>query len=170
MKHVVAGRLGASWGPTRPARFGHDDDPMGKPRAFTLIEVLVVVSIISYLVALMLPSLSKARESSRSAVCATNQHQLAVAATAYTAANADWMNPIEDWWPSSTDADRVEVTFRVILFPYAGRNQNVFDCPAERMYIYSDGYSAADERRTLSLNGPTTTDRDRYPYIYGIKH
>ncbi|HPD29824.1 MAG TPA: prepilin-type N-terminal cleavage/methylation domain-containing protein [Phycisphaerae bacterium] len=139
-------------------------------RAFTLIEVLVVISIIGYLIALLLPSLSNARELSRSAVCAHNQHQLAVAATAYTVANADWMNPIEDWWPSSTDPDRVEVTFRVILFPYAGRSQHVFDCPAERMYIYSDGFSQADEDRTRSLNGPTTSDRERYPYIYGIKH
>lgn len=138
--------------------------------AFTLIEVLIVVSIISLLVSTLLPSLGKARESARTAVCASNQHQLVVAATAYASTNKDWLNPIEDWWPSSTDSDRVEVTFRVILFPYAGRNQYVFDCPAERMYIYSDGYSEADEHRTLSLNGPTTTDRERYPVIYGIKH
>jgi len=138
--------------------------------AFTLIEVLVVVSIISLLVSLLLPSLSQAREAAKVLVCASNQRQLAVAATTYTAANKDWMNPIEDWWPSSTDPDRVEVTFRVILFPYAGRAQHVFDCPSERMYIYGDGYSDADECRTQSLNGPTTTDRERYPYIYGIKH
>ncbi|NMC82488.1 MAG: PEP-CTERM sorting domain-containing protein, partial [Armatimonadetes bacterium] len=35
---------------------------------------------------------------------------------------------------------------------------------------YSDGFSEADENRTTALSGPTTTDRERYPYIYGIIH
>lgn len=43
--------------------------------AFTLIEVLVVVAIIALLLAIMLPSLTKAREQSRRAVCATQIKQ-----------------------------------------------------------------------------------------------
>lgn len=127
--------------------------------AFTLIEILVVVSLISLLMSLLMPAFRHAREATKSSVCASNQRQLAVAATAYTAANRDWMNPIEDSRPSSTAADCVEATFRVILFPFAGRCQHVFDCPAECLYIYGDpaSHSEADERRTRSLSGLTTT-------------
>jgi len=107
--------------------------------AFTLVEDLVVVFIISLLVSLLMPSLSEARESTRAAVCAPNQRQLAIAPTVYTASNKNWMNPIEDRRPSSTGSHRVEVTYRVILFPYAGHAQHAFNCSAERKYIYADG-------------------------------
>lgn len=46
-------------------------------RAFTLIEVLVVVAIIALLVAILLPSLQAAREEARAAVCASNLKQCA---------------------------------------------------------------------------------------------
>lgn len=44
--------------------------------AFTLIEVLVVVAIIALLVAILLPSLQRARESTRNAICASNMKQI----------------------------------------------------------------------------------------------
>jgi prepilin-type N-terminal cleavage/methylation domain-containing protein/prepilin-type processing-associated H-X9-DG protein len=49
-------------------------------RAFTLIEVLVVIAIIGALVALLLPAIEMARESSRRSSCASNLRQQAVAA------------------------------------------------------------------------------------------
>src|SRR3954463_3680290 len=46
---------------------------------FTLVEVLVVIAIIGALIALMLPALEMARESSRRSHCANNLRQQAVA-------------------------------------------------------------------------------------------
>ncbi len=52
---------------------------MSKRKAFTLIEVLVVVSIIAVLIAVLLPSLSAARHQAKITKCAANLHMLGVA-------------------------------------------------------------------------------------------
>ena len=53
-------------------------------RAFTLIEILVVVAIIGLLVAILLPSLRRAREQAKTTVCMTQIRQLMTAALMYT--------------------------------------------------------------------------------------
>jgi prepilin-type N-terminal cleavage/methylation domain-containing protein/prepilin-type processing-associated H-X9-DG protein len=57
---------------------------LGLPRAFTLIEVLVVVAIIALLVSILLPSLATARTLMKSTVCLSQLRQMAIAAQAYT--------------------------------------------------------------------------------------
>lgn len=56
---------------------------MRSRRAFTLIELLVVVAIIALLVAILMPSLSRARDSARRLTCTSNVHQIAMAANMY---------------------------------------------------------------------------------------
>lgn len=53
------------------------------PRAFTLLELLTVVAIISALVALSATALSGARKSVRSSVCLSNLRQLGASCSAY---------------------------------------------------------------------------------------
>ena len=57
--------------------------------AFTLIEVLVVVAIIALLLAILLPSLSKARELSRRTVCAVQQKEFAKGTLMYLVDSRD---------------------------------------------------------------------------------
>jgi prepilin-type N-terminal cleavage/methylation domain-containing protein len=45
---------------------------MKRFRGFTLIELLVVVAIISVLIAILLPSLGRVKETARRTVCASN--------------------------------------------------------------------------------------------------
>jgi prepilin-type N-terminal cleavage/methylation domain-containing protein/prepilin-type processing-associated H-X9-DG protein len=60
---------------------------MGQPlhsRAFTLVELLVVVAIIAVLVALLMPALGRAKKDAIAVSCLSNQRQVANAVGAYT--------------------------------------------------------------------------------------
>ena len=65
-------------------------------RAFTLIELLVVIAIIVVLAALLMPSLSTAREEGRRAACLMNQRQIYVATVAYTSDFNNYLPPGSD--------------------------------------------------------------------------
>lgn len=54
-----------------------------RKNGFTLVELLVVIAIIGVLVAVLLPSLNKAREASRIALCMANQRSLTFSASSY---------------------------------------------------------------------------------------
>lgn len=61
-----------------------------RPRAFTLVELLVVVAVIALLIGLLLPALSKARESARQSLCMANIKQLAQYFAYYAEDNKGW--------------------------------------------------------------------------------
>jgi prepilin-type N-terminal cleavage/methylation domain-containing protein len=56
------------------------------PFGFTLVELLVVISIIAMLAGMLLPAVNAAREAGRRAVCMNNQSQLALACINYDSA------------------------------------------------------------------------------------
>ncbi|MFW6060348.1 MAG: DUF1559 domain-containing protein [Phycisphaeraceae bacterium] len=60
-------------------------DPL--PQAFTLVESLVVISIIALLIAILLPALSAAREAARTIQCGSNQRQIMTAMNVYATEN-----------------------------------------------------------------------------------
>ncbi len=57
----------------------------GRSKAFTLVELLVVVSIIALLIAILLPSLKKARETTKRIACAANLTGISKAGLTYAA-------------------------------------------------------------------------------------
>ena len=78
-----------------------------KRKGFTLIELLVVVAIIALLISILLPSLSRARELAKRAVCASNQRGIGQGMHIYANDNKEWfpvhwfkMGTIEEGPPS----------------------------------------------------------------------
>lgn len=54
-----------------------------QPRGFTLVELLVVMSVVALLVAILLPALSMAREAARATVCLSQNRQVMLSAALY---------------------------------------------------------------------------------------
>jgi prepilin-type N-terminal cleavage/methylation domain-containing protein len=84
----------------------------GRPsRGFTLVELLVVITIIGMLISLLLPAVQAARESGRRADCMNNQRQLCLASLSYETIYSH----LPGW--KNTLGSR-QVSWIVVLFPY----------------------------------------------------
>ena len=99
-----------------------------KSKAFTLIELLVVIAIIAILIGIILPALSRARESARRASCASNIRQLATICHIYL---NDYRYRFP-WMPVGGAADaHFEEIAETLLNPYNYvDNNSVYLCPS----------------------------------------
>ena len=67
------------------------DSRRSEARAFTLVELLVVIGIIAILIAILVPTLSKARKQARQTQCLSNQRQLAMGIIMYANQNQGYL-------------------------------------------------------------------------------
>jgi prepilin-type N-terminal cleavage/methylation domain-containing protein/prepilin-type processing-associated H-X9-DG protein len=104
--------------------------------AFSLIELLVVIAIIGILAALVLPVLSRSKESARSTACVSNLHQIGLALQMYVDENNNTLPVMRDASmdtnaPSTNNVPSVNIVLKTEL-----GNTNVLRCPSDFQGIF----------------------------------
>ena len=148
---------------------------MSGRRAFTLVEMLVVISIIGILAALLFPVLSRGKDKAQGAYCLNNGKQMMTGLILYTddyhelfPPNPDDGNVIPGYnWCSGEagvgqahefDPDVLKDPKRSLIISYIGGNVALFHCPGDRRYGTYQGTDPAlvgqsiPAVRTFSMN------------------
>jgi prepilin-type N-terminal cleavage/methylation domain-containing protein/prepilin-type processing-associated H-X9-DG protein len=112
---------------------------------FTLIELLVVIAVIALLIAILIPSLQRARNQARAVKCQTNLRQWGLIISAYTTDNDGmfWHYPSYpwSWWYIVLEAWRYE---DLCFCPMAVK----VNTDPERRYTNVDGHSVCGSKFT----------------------
>jgi prepilin-type processing-associated H-X9-DG protein len=134
---------------------------MRRRTAFTLVELLVVVGIVALLIAILMPSLARAREHARRVQCASNLRQVTLATIMYADRNGGVMPGVgrfphqpHDWiyWGRVAPYDALDDS---AIAPYLGRplTAGVLRCPSDDWESRESGFK--------NMSG-----RPPYPYLF----
>src|SRR5690349_1567495 len=94
---------------------------MGRGRAYTLVELLVVLGVIALLAALLLPSLAAARERGRHAACAAHLKQIGSAIQMYA-------DDHDHCLPPTFDMEQ-QLSWIELTQPYT-KSRGLYQCPS----------------------------------------
>jgi prepilin-type N-terminal cleavage/methylation domain-containing protein len=133
--------------------------------AFTLVELLVVVAIIAILAALLLPALSRAKESARRTSCISNSRQVNMAIRLYADDYLDAFPilPVPNPYPNGVGAYYKQLVKGYLgLTGPASPNEKVFVCPSDPTYQTQVGHAFT----SYTFNG-YETNANSMPRITG---
>lgn len=110
--------------------------------AFTLIELMIVVAIIAVLIALMLPSLARARQQAYRVRCASNLHQIGMGIFYYTSDHRVSNGHLPNFWGERAEEGAGNYWASQIA-PYlkikqsrVGTRNGLLRCPADEVPVY----------------------------------
>lgn len=132
-------------------------------KGFTLVELLVVISIIALLISLLLPSLAKARKEAVSTVCLSNLRELGQATLEYSDSNRGAVIPYGWDFPfygtTGADAAQYNMGWTRLLAPYLAGSRVPY-LPGTQEY--------SEPRSVLAImTCPATTNLPNIPGSWG---
>jgi len=106
-------------------------------RGFTILEVLVVLSVIALLASLLLPGLAQAREQAKAVICGSNIKQIMLANTLYaedfsgiySPGASDFLHNLDRWHGHREQVDSPFDSSRGPLVDYLGAGRAIRQCP-----------------------------------------
>ena len=126
-----------------------------KQKAFSLIELLVVMSVIALSMAILMPALATARSGARVLVCKSNLRQLLTASTGYAAENdGSYVPAASDMWDNGGlhrwhgVRDALEEPFDASRGPLAGYLADglVKECPSKVDFVKEQDWNTNFEK------------------------
>ncbi len=145
-------------------------------RAFTLVELLVIIAIIAILAAILFPVFARARENARRSSCQLNLKQIGLGALQY-AQDYDETLFRSFYGPNqaiaaTADSDPVDYyKWMDAIFPYV-KSEQVFVCPSDPLMKYA--FRSGKNYGSYGLNGaygagPDTTTPPRSSKDYLVR-
>jgi prepilin-type N-terminal cleavage/methylation domain-containing protein len=116
-------------------------------KAFTLVELLVVISIIALLLAILMPGLSKAREQAMSLVDKTRVRQWGIANTTYCNENGGRFEAGFYQLPGGNGVESRTKGWTEVLYPYYKGNPEILNCPKVPVKRFQDQYTTVNKWR-----------------------
>jgi prepilin-type processing-associated H-X9-DG protein/prepilin-type N-terminal cleavage/methylation domain-containing protein len=123
-----------------PEKVGSNVPTFSGYKGFTLVELLVVISIIALLMGILMPALSRVRIQAMTVVCQSNERQMGLALQTYFIDNENTLPP------SSCHADPDQYWLK-ILTGYT-KEKLLFKCPADRSKNFFNWDSPPDDTST----------------------
>jgi prepilin-type N-terminal cleavage/methylation domain-containing protein/prepilin-type processing-associated H-X9-DG protein len=155
-------------------------------RAFTLVELLVVIALIGILAGSLLTTLSKVKIQTQSVQCKNNLNQFALAWSAYNFDNSDRVPPnnccdnpggdpslntwVHGWIPlgqNQSDDTNILMLTASLLGPYVGQSVKVWRCPSDGSTSVQGG-QVMPRVRSISMNSWLNVDQDLDLGIWGF--
>lgn len=121
---------------------------MQRRSGFTLLELLVVITIISILAAMLLPGLSRAREAARRASCSSNLRQMGLLFTMYASESSGEYPTLQNYIGEQCDVKNT----RVLMFD--GKSLYPEYLTDSRLLVCPSGLDAVQEHQGGRWNRP----------------